>query len=135
MIVDAPGLAGDDAAFVVLGDGSVVAERGAAGLDSPPLAHALGLVPPFRAEAVRRGGDTWAVAARAIDVVELAAPPSGQEVELVWSRGERSVRVDGEPTLVSFPELELLGAGRSAAWVVRARRLRGRLWEVEVQRM
>jgi len=40
--------------------------------------------------------------------------------------------VDGSPTLSTVPQLERLGARRGASYVVRARRLEGRFWEVEV---
>ena len=82
--------------------------------------------------AVRRAGTAWSVGARSIGVVELAAPSAGDEIEVVWDESGRRVEVDGEPTLVSFPELERLAAGFDA-WVVWARRLRGTTWEVEVR--
>ncbi len=129
----APSLAGGELAFVVLPDGSALVERGAGGADPSPLAGALELDPPFRAEAVHRGGSTWAVAARRIEVVRLPAGEEGDEVELAWDGRERSAWRDGRPVLVGLPELERLAAERYETWVVRARRLRGSLWEVEVE--
>lgn len=132
-VVDAPGLPGDEVVFVALPDGSFVLEDQQRGVDLSPLARALELSPPYRAEAVRRTGQRWAVGARAIEVIELALSLTGGEIEIVWDGSERSVLVDGEPTLASFPPLERFGEGRSRAWVVRARRLRAELWEVEVE--
>jgi hypothetical protein len=125
-------LTDDIATFVALADGSFLVERGDE-LDPTPLAAALELEPPYRAEARRRSGATWAVGARRIRVVESALPASGNEVEIVWDGRERSVRVDGEPTLTVAPALEELGASRPGGWVVRARRLRNSLWEVDLE--
>jgi hypothetical protein len=79
---------------------------------------------------VRRGGDAWAVAARRIEVAELDEAP-GQEIELATSGGERVLTVDGERSFGSVPELERFGQRSGDAYVVRARRLRDRLWEVD----
>jgi hypothetical protein len=87
------------------------------------------LQPPYRGEAVRRDGEIWAVAAHRIDVAEADAP--GNELELVVNRGERSLSVDGERTFGSVAELERLGERLGDSYVVRARRLDDRLWEVE----
>jgi hypothetical protein len=128
--VDVPGVAGDEAWFVVLGDGAVVAEEGDA--DLSPLAATVALERPFRAHALRRNGSLWVVAARRIDTVALSDDPGGDEVELAWDGTERTVRIDGEPTLVGVPELERLGAARHGAYVVTAARLVGSTWEVSV---
>ena len=100
--------------------------------DVAPLADSLELAPPYRAEAVRRDGSTWAVGVRAILVVELPASVLGDELELVWDGYERSARVGGSPSLASVSELEALAAARFDTWVVRARRLRDVSWEVAV---
>jgi hypothetical protein len=100
--------------------------------DVAPLADSLELAPPYRAEAVRRAGSTWAVGAREILVVELSESILGDEIELVWDGVERSTRVDGAPRLASVFELEALASSRFDTWVVRAARLRGALWEVEI---
>jgi hypothetical protein len=125
-------LADEAITFVALADGSFLVERGDE-LDPAPLAAALELEPPYRAEARRRSGASWVVGARRIRVVESAVPASGNEVELVWDGRERSLRVDGEPTLTAVPALEALGASRPGGWVVRARRLLDRTWEVDVE--
>ncbi|HZO51011.1 MAG TPA: hypothetical protein VFB26_12770 [Gaiellaceae bacterium] len=129
----APAVPGGELAFVALPDGSVLVERGPDGADPAALAGALELDPPFRAEAVHRGGSTWAVAARRIEVARLPSAQQGDEVELAWDGRERSAWRDGRPVLVGLPELERLAAERYETWVARARRLRGSLWEVEVE--
>ena len=58
--------------------------------------------------------------------------PGGDAVELAWDGSERTVRIDGEPTLAGVPELERLGASRHRAYVVTATRLVGSSWEVAV---
>lgn len=125
-------LEGEEALLVALPGDRVLVQVGVRGLDWQPLVAAVGLPRPFRARAVRRDSRTWVVAARRLEVVELARDPGGDEVELAFDGAERSVRVDGEPTLAPVPELEALGAGRFDAYVVRATRLEGSVWEVEV---
>ncbi len=129
-IVEAPEVAGDEAWFVVLADGTIFPEEGAA--DPRVLADALALRPPLRVHAVRRDGPRWAVAARQIETADLARDPGGESVELSWDGVERSVRIDGEPTLAGVPELEQLGAARHSTYVVTATRLIGSTWEIAV---
>lgn len=129
-LVETAELLGDEAWFVVLGDGSIVREEGDA--DSAVLARAITLTPPLRAHGVRRDGVLWAVAARQIETAELAHDPGGESVELSWDGVERTVRIDGEPTLAGVPELEQLGAARHATYVVTATRLIGSTWEIAV---
>lgn len=121
---------GSEAWFVALPDGSLVVEDGDA--DPESFRAAFSLAPPFRAHAVRRNGATWAVAARRIETLELEEAPSGDEVEIAWDGAERTVRIDGEPTLQGVPALERLAAARHATYVVTARRLAGAVWEIAV---
>ncbi|MGL6279270.1 MAG: hypothetical protein ACRC50_06905, partial [Gaiella sp.] len=102
------------------------------GVDVDPLRRAVELPAPYRVEAVRRAGRIWALGARRIQTVELSDDPGGDEVELVWDGSERSVRVDGTPTLAGVPVLEALGAARASTYVVTAARLAGSTWEVSV---
>jgi hypothetical protein len=97
-----------------------------------PLADALEamLAPPYRAEAVRRTADTWAVAGRRVAVVEVPNL-DGEEAELVVTGGDRSLTIDGLRRLVRAPALEAAGERLGAEFVVRAVRLDGALWEVE----
>jgi len=132
--VEVPGAAGEQATFVGLPDGTLLIEHGEEGLDASPLAEALEeqLTPPYRAQAVRRAGDVWVVAGRAIEVIELGDDPGGDEIELVWNGAERTARVDGSATFGGVPALERLGAERFDTYVVRAARLDEHLWEVWV---
>jgi hypothetical protein len=122
--VDAPGLEGERANFVVLPNGDIVVEEGQGPLE--PLADTLerSLQPPFRAEAIRRENDLWAVAGRRIELVELPGI-RGEELELTAHGGERTLLVDGERGFGSIPLLE------RENHVVRAHRVDGELWEVE----
>jgi hypothetical protein len=115
-------LEGDGARFVVLDD-EIVIEEGPD--DVSPLADAISLEPPFRAEAVRRDDRVWAVAARRIEVVRLPLQ-DGQEVEQTRHGGELTFAVDGERRFGSIAALE-----RDRDYTVRARRLDGELWEVD----
>ena len=130
--VRAPGLADDEVHFVAVANGDLIDDQGEPTEALGPLAEAVEqtLRPPYRAEAVRRGEDVWAVAARQVRVEELEA--DGDELELVAAEGERVLSVDGRRIFGSLPELERIGSSESDSYVVRARRLDDRLWEVEV---
>jgi hypothetical protein len=129
---EATGLSGDEVHFVALPNGDLVVDEDEPEDTLAPLADAVEetVEPPYRAEAVRRGDDVWAVAARRIDVAEFEA--DGEELELVSSEGERVLTVDGAREFGGIPALERIGLRLSDSYVVRARRLDGRLWEVEV---
>jgi hypothetical protein len=122
--VEAPELDGERATFVVLPDGTLVIEDGPD--DLAPLASAIEteLSPPYRAEAVRRDGGLWAVAASSIEVVALPGV-GGVEIELVSHGTERTLVVDGERSFGTIAGLERHGH------VVRASRIDGELWEIE----
>ena len=128
--VEAPGAEGADLWFVALRDGGVVVEEGAR--EVAELVRSLARQPPYRAHAVRQERSVWAVAVRRIETVELANDPGGDFVELACDGLERSVRIDGEPTLAGIPELERIGSERHAAYVVTAARLVRSTWEVSV---
>ena len=72
------------------------------------------------------------MAAARIRTVVLTDDPGGDVVELAWDGRERSVRIDGAPTLAGVPDLERLGAERHAAFVVTASRVTGSIWDVFV---
>ena len=113
---------GERATFVVLDD-AIVIEEGPD--DVEPLAEALSLDPPYRAEAVRRSEGVWAVAGRRIEVVHIP-DVEGTELELSRHGDERIVVVDGERRFGSIPVLE-----REGNYAIRAKRLDGDLWEIE----
>jgi hypothetical protein len=130
-VVEARDLPGDEIAFVALADGTLVVEGEG---DVEPLAAALDgqIDPPYRAQAVRRDERFWGVGARRTEVAVLPDVP-GDAVELSVNEGERSLRVDGMPASGSLPALERLAVERGfAAYVVRAERLDGDLFEVSV---
>jgi hypothetical protein len=129
--VETEEVAGDEARFVALPDGTLLVEEGD---ELEPLAAALEgtIKPPYRAEAVRRGERRWAVGARRIEVVELPDDPGGEAATVTVRDGERELVVDGDPAFGSIPALERLGAARASSFVVEARRLDGALWEVRV---
>ena len=128
----APGLRGDNVHFVALGDGTLVVEEDEPDDALVPLADAVeaSIPPPYRAEAVRRGPETWAVAASRI---AIAAVPglNGDRAELVVTRDGRTLNVDGRATLGHAPALERIGQSEGTEYVVRAERVDGDLWMVE----
>jgi hypothetical protein len=128
--VELPGLAGDAVTFVTLADGSLIVEEETGDTDLSTAAEAVeaNVAPPYRAHAVRRDGDVWAVAARRITTAKLAA--EGDEIELTEHGGERAFTVDGVRLFGSVPELEEIGRREGDAYVVRARRIDGDVWEV-----
>jgi hypothetical protein len=130
----APGAEGDEIELVVLADGTVVAERSTVAVDPGPLVTALAeaIVPPYRALGVRRP-ELWVVGAVSIATVELADDVRGDEIEVVRDAAGVNVRLDARPAAEQVPELERLGEARAASYVVRARRLAGRTFEVEVE--
>jgi hypothetical protein len=131
---DGPGGAGAEVEFVALPDGRLLLESGRTSVDLERLASALAgsIDPPFRAAAVRRE-ELWVIGARSIDVVELERDPAGDGLELVHEAEGSILHVDGLPSFTDLPELDRLGRARGASYVVRAHRLDGRLFEVEVE--
>lgn len=128
-------LAGDELAFTVLPDGTVLVDGEQGALDdAEQLAAAVEaqVSPPYRAQAVRRGAELWAVAAQRIEVVEVPEQIGGDEIELAVQHDGRTLLVDGEKVFGSVPTLEALAAERFENFVVRALRLDGALWEVTV---
>jgi hypothetical protein len=133
--VSAPGVAGDEAEFVALPDGRLVAEGGG-GSDPSPFAAALAgaIEPPYRAVAVRRE-NLWAVGAVSIEVVELGPGPRGTDLELTWDGSTLSLSVDTLPADPAQADaLERLASARlhGRPYAARAHRLVGELWEILV---
>ena len=130
--VDVEGVAGDELSFVALEDGSLLLESDH-DVQLDAFADVLDgmLAPPYRASAVRKGESTWAVAANSIQTVTIEDEVEGDTVELAYQRGESTLLVDGAPAFGSPASFEDLAEGLDA-YVVRAGRLDGDLWEVEV---
>jgi hypothetical protein len=125
---------GEEAVFVLLNDGHLLPLHGAREAMEPAARALEGeLDTPYRALAVRREGDTWAVGAVAIEVAELPADTEGEELMLtVTQEGERALEVDGRPTLEGIEAVERAAGGRYDAYVLRATRLDERLWEIGI---
>ena len=128
---EAPEVRGDRVEFAALPDGTLVVdeEQGEANLGALAEALETQLDPPYRAEGVRQHDEVWAVAGRRIEVLALAA--DGEQIELTEHGGERALFVDGAQAFGSIPELEVAGRRQGEAYVVRALRLDGDLWEVQ----
>ena len=130
----APELTGDAVHFVALSDGSLIVDEQIGDGSLEPLAAAVeaDIATPYRAEGVRQNDGVWAVAANSIGVVELQEEIPGDRLELSQRRGERSLTIDGEPSLVPLPTLEALAAREHEDYVLRAERVDGAVWEIEV---
>jgi hypothetical protein len=129
---EAAGLDGTEVHFLALPHGQRLVDGNEPSTALAPLADAVeaSLDPPYRAEAVRRAGDSWTIGASAIEVVEVPGL-DGDDAELTSLGGTRTLLVDGRPTLQQARELELAGEERGRDYAVRARRLEGDLWQVE----
>jgi hypothetical protein len=129
---EASEIKGDTVHFVALADGTLVVDEDEPDGSLATLADAVEqtIPPPYRAEAVRKGPTTWAVAASRIAVARVPGL-SGDEAELTSTREGRVLRVDGRTTMGSVRELEQLGETEGTQYVVVAKRLDGDLWEVE----
>jgi len=127
----APGLTGNEVHFVALPNGDLVVDENQPENTLAPLAEAIEqtLRPPYRAEAIRRDGESWGVAARRIEVAVFEA--DGDELEVVANDDGRTLVVDGEQAFGGVPELQRIGERQGITYVVRARRLEGTFWEVE----
>jgi len=129
---EASDLVGDAVHFVALDDGTLVVDEDEPDAALTPLAEAVeqSLRPPYRAEAVRRGPATWAVAARRIAITTVT-DVIGDEAELTSTREGKVLRVDGITRLGSARALEKVGEAQGTEYVVRATRLDGEQWEVD----
>ena len=129
---EAPALKGDTVHFVSLADGTLVVDEDEPDGALASLADAVeqAIPPPYRAEAVRKGPETWAVAASRIAIAQIPGL-TGEQAELTSTREGRVLRIDGRTTMGSSRELERLGENEGTEYVVLAKRLDGELWEVE----
>jgi hypothetical protein len=124
---------GDECVLVRTADEIVVLDGSRAAADCAAAALDKQLEPPYRAVARRREGEAWAVGAVAIEVIELPADTQGDELMLtVTERGERALEVDGRPAMEGIDVLERAAAGRFDAYVLRATRIKGSVWEIGI---
>ena len=126
-------LPGDAVHFVALEDRSLIVDEDVPDDELTPLAEAVEtqLEPPYRAEATRRGDRLWAVGATKITTATITDEIAGDTVELAIQDGEQSLLVDGALAFGLLPGIEALAAGMPS-YVVRADRIDGDLWEVQV---
>jgi hypothetical protein len=132
----APGIRDDPVVFVALPDGELLVEVGDEPGDLTPLAEAVERERPrpYRAQAVRRDGDSFAVGVVGIEVAPLPGT-EGDSVALTVNEGVRALEIDGRPSPGRAEALEELGEGAGRSYVVRAERLEGDLFEVRVDRL
>jgi hypothetical protein len=129
---EAPSIKGDTVHFVALTDGTLVVDEDEPDGALTSLAETVeqAIPPPYRAEAVRKGPETWAVAASRIAIAQVPGL-TGDQAELTSTREGRVLRIDGRTTMGSVRELERLGETEGTEYVVLAKRLDADLWEVE----
>lgn len=98
-----------------------------------PFARAVAgsLHPPYRARGVRQEGGRWSVAARRFRVAELPGV-AGEQLEVTVHEGRRSLVVDGMPTASGLEVVLRAARTEHESYVIRARRVRGELWELDV---
>jgi len=128
----APGLPGDELTFVTLADGTLVVDGDVPEGAPAPLADAVEqyLQPPYRAAALRKEGDVWAVAAARVTVLELSSVDGGSfEVARV---GERvTFSVDGVASLAPLEVRRVLD-GYEGDVAITAEHIDGTTWVAEI---
>ena len=130
--VMAPALMGDRIEFTTIPNGDVIVGEETGDADVSPLADAVEqrVSPPYRAVAQRHDGETWAVAAKRIQVARIPFA-EGDKLEFSQHVDYGELRVDGEQSDVLVPpELERLGEGLGDSFYVEADRIDSDLWEV-----
>jgi len=130
---EAPGLTGKERSFVALPDGTLLVDDDIPDGVADPLAQAVEtrIRPPYRAEAVRREGEVWAVAAKRIEIVELP-DVDGEELTLTVTEEGRNLVVDGAPPFGSVPALERIAGARFGSYSAHTARLDDDLFELRL---
>ena len=126
-------LPGEHVHFAALPDGTLIVDEELPEAALAPLAEAVEeqLPPPYRAEGTRRGDELWAIGASAIEVARVQEQIAGDRIQLAVQGGERSLEIDGMRTFGTLPSLEAHARGMDA-YVLRAERLDGELWEIRL---
>ena len=128
----APDVPGDELTFVAVADGTLVVDgevpEGAAG----PLADAVEqyLQPPYRAAAVRKERDVWAVAAARVTVLDLSSV-DGDMLEVARVGEGVTFSVDGVASLAPLEVRQVL-EGYSGDVALTAERIDGTTWVAEI---
>jgi hypothetical protein len=126
-------LTGHEVHFVALPDGTLFVDEDVPDGSLAPLADEVEEVvdPPYRAHAVRKSDRVWAVGVQRVEIASLPET-RGDEVELSVRGTERTLVVDGAREFGGVPALEHLAGERHDDYAVRAQRLDGDLFEIEV---
>lgn len=128
----APDLTGEAVTFFVLEDRTIVVDEDVPDGSLEPLADALEhtVEAPYRAAAMRHEGDVWTAVAEKVEIVELRGVDE-DEAELSVVGGERTLTLDGKPTIRSLAPLDLL-AEVDGDVVVHAERVDGDIFAADV---
>jgi hypothetical protein len=131
----APELPGDELTFVALSDGTLVVDEDIPDGTAAPLADAVEeyLQPPYRAAALRKDGELWAVAASRVTLLELTSV-EGDRLEAARVGEGITFSVDG---ISSLPPLEVRGMLEryDGDVAVTAEHIDGTTWVAEVWRL
>jgi hypothetical protein len=136
VFAEAPGIHDDPVVFVALPDGDLLVEEGDEPGDLAPLAEAVERERPrpYRAQAVRKDGDRFAVGVVGIDVAELPGS-EGDALTLTVRDGGRDLPGDGQLRTGPTVGLQRRGAGLGNRFAARAERLQDDVFEVRVDRL
>jgi hypothetical protein len=128
----APGLPGADLTFVALLDGTLIVDENIPDGTAAPLADAVEeyLEPPYRAAALRKDDEVWAVAAARVTLLELASV-DGETLEAARIGDGVTFSVDGAPSLVPLEIRGVLDRYEGDV-AVTAERIDDRTWVAEV---
>ena len=128
----APDLTADAVTFTALDDGTLVVDQDLPDDSLAPIADAIEqmLPAPYRAAAAKADEDVWTAVAESVRIAEL--PGLGaDEVDLTVVDGERTLTVDGEPTIRPLPALDALAEEHESV-ALHAERVDGDLYAVDV---
>ena len=128
--VEAPGIPGDTARFVVLPDGSLIASSSIPDGVLFPIADAIEATvqTPYEVSAWRIADDQWGAAATEVETLDVKAGSPGEELTFSRVGGVESTTVDGRDEWLP-PEFRSLLAGDDDLWV-EARRADDTTWVV-----
>jgi hypothetical protein len=128
----APALTGDSVTFVALPDGTLVVNEDVPDGSLTPVADELEEMvrPPYRAAAARNDGDMWTAVAESVRIVELPEV-GGEELELTFVGGERTLTVGEEQIDLALPALDALADGQGDV-AIHAERVDGETFSVDV---